>query len=183
MELAIGAFLGICYMWVRGTIKKHSGKARFAEWDISNPENQYRFVQEAHIRPRNPINSEAYKAVYVVVERTIKSIKPRHRLLAEVSLGSFLGTTGRASEKAQKRAFNSFNSKRVDFLIIDTYGKPKLAIEYHGSGHYLSDDAEQRDAVKRLALERAGIPLLEFQYGVHANEVANKVRWWLTRNE
>ncbi|WP_232309449.1 DUF2726 domain-containing protein [Gluconobacter cerinus] len=61
----------------------------------------------------------------------------------------------------QKQAFSSYSGKRVDFLRIDRYGLPVLVIEYNGTGHDLSGDADDRMAVKRLALQKAGIPLLE----------------------
>lgn len=180
MEFVIGAFFGAIFMWIRGFFKRRSARLHYLEWDISNPENQLKFLKDASLRSRKPINLEAFKAVFIVAEGVINSVTPKHRILAEVSMGSFLGTTGDAPQDAQNRAFKSFNSKRVDFLIIDAYGKPKLAIEYHGTGHYLSDDAKPRDAVKRLALERADIPLLEFHAGVTKAEVENKIRWWLT---
>jgi len=65
--------------------------------------------------------------------------------------------------------------------VIDASGKPKLAIEYHGSGHY-QGNAEDRDAVKRLALKKAGIPLLEISEGATKREVENKVRYWIKNN-
>jgi len=45
-------------------------------------------------------------------------------------------------------------------VIIDRNGYPALAIEYQGSGHY-SAKADERDAVKRAALENAGVPVVE----------------------
>lgn len=181
MDFVTGLFFGAAVMWLRFLLKKKAGQARAAEWDIGNPANQLKFVDAVDLKTRKPINVEAYKAVFVPAEKALADIKPKHRILAEVSMGSFLGTTGRATQKSQDRAFKSFNSKRVDFLIVDAYGEPKLAIEYHGSGHFLSSDAEQRDAVKRLALKNAKVPLLEFNKGVSHTEVANKMRYWLTK--
>ncbi len=155
MDFLIGLVIGAGAIWLRSQWLRQKGKARAAEWDISNPANQLRFVDAVDLKARKPINVEAFKAVFVPAEKVLVEIKPKHRILAEVSMGSFLGTTGRATQKAQDRAFKSFNSKRVDFLIVDAYGEPKLALEYHGSGHFLSSDAEQRDAVKRLALKNA----------------------------
>ncbi|WP_408737301.1 DUF2726 domain-containing protein [Acetobacter pasteurianus] len=70
-------------------------------------------------------------------------------------------TTYDPEDPRQKQAFSSYSGKRVDFLLIDRYGLPVLVIEYHGTGHDLSGDADDRMAVKRLALQKAGIPLLE----------------------
>ena len=63
-------------------------------------------------------------------------------------------------ENERNRAYSAYGSKRVDFLIIDSFGRPAVAIEYHGSGH-LQGNAAARDAVKKRALHKAGIELLE----------------------
>ncbi|WP_052265443.1 DUF2726 domain-containing protein [Ruegeria sp. ANG-R] len=181
MDFLIGLMIGAAAVWLRSKWRAQKVKALAAEWDISDPRNQLKFINAVDLKTRKPINVEAYKAVFAPAEKALEGIKPKHRLLAEVSMGSFLGTTGRAGQKAQDRAFKSFNSKRVDFLIVDAFGEPKLVLEYHGSGHFLSKDAAQRDAVKRLALGSANVPLLEFNEGVSQAEVANKVRYWLTK--
>ena len=156
-------------------------REQFAQFDVRDTANQIRFLEKASLYPRKPINKEAFKTVFAVAERTLAGMDGKYRLLAEVSMGSFLGTSRkRGSQAMQDRAFASINSKRVDFLVIDAFGEPRLVIEYQGSGHY-QDDAEDRDAVKRLALERAGVPLLEIHQGASPAEVANKVRYRLTR--
>lgn len=181
MNFLMGLVIGAAAVWLRSKWRAQKGKAQAAQWDIGDYNNQLRFINAVDLKTRKPINVEAYKAVFAPTEKALAGIKPKHRLLAEVSMGSFLGTTGRAGQKAQDRAFKSFNSKRVDFLIVDAFGEPKLVLEYHGSGHFLSSDAEKRDTVKRLALSNANVPLLEFNEGVSQTEVANKVRYWLTK--
>jgi len=115
------------------------------------------------LRSRKPINAESFRAVYSVLEQSLKPLKPKHRILAEVSLGSFIGTCNKSHrDYASDLAFRSINRKRVDFLIINQVGDPSLAIEYHGSGHF-QGNAESRDAVKRLIFQKVGIPLLEFK--------------------
>ncbi len=79
----------------------------------------------------------------------------------EVGMGAFIKTAYDPKDRQQKAAFSSYNSKRIDFLLIDKGGKPMLAVEYHGTGHDLSNDASDRMEVKRLALRRAGVALLE----------------------
>ncbi|BCK77121.1 hypothetical protein AA0242T_2869 [Acetobacter aceti NRIC 0242] len=76
-------------------------------------------------------------------------------------MGGFIRTTYDPEDPRQKQAFSSYSGKRVDFLLIDRFGNPVLAVEYNGSGHDLSGDADARMAVKRLALQKADIPLLE----------------------
>ena len=49
---------------------------------------------------------------------------------------------------------------RLDFVVMDAWGYPVLAVAYQGRGHHRGH-AVQCDAVKRAGLERAGIVLLE----------------------
>ena len=63
-------------------------------------------------------------------------------------------------EEKEKRAFNSFNSKRADFLIANWKREPVAVIEYHGSGHGTDEKTLKRDKVKQLTLEKAGVPLI-----------------------
>lgn len=137
-----------------------SRKLRFEQNDVSNPENQIRFISQTGLRATSPVNKEAVRVLYAL-EEWIKANRSGWRLSFEVGLGAFIKTNDGQDELSVQQAFSSYNSKRVDFLLIDNYGAPMLAVEYHGSGHYLSDDAEARMQVKRLALSRAGIPLVE----------------------
>ncbi|RJF85319.1 DUF2726 domain-containing protein [Sphingomonas cavernae] len=82
-----------------------------------------------------------------------------------MAMGAFLKTADNVDGHLSDAAFSAVNSKRVDFLLIDDQGWPRLAIEYHGSGHNLDPKAEGRMAVKRLALEKANIPLVEVPEG------------------
>ncbi len=91
----------------------------------------------------------------------------RYSLAFQISMGEFLATpeptpdSSAADEDLNNRGFRSINSKRSDFLIYTRPDfLPALVIEYHGPGHY-QGNALARDAVKRAALKRAGIPLLE----------------------
>jgi hypothetical protein len=51
-----------------------------------------------------------------------------------------------------------------DFLLVDENCHPRQAIEYQGGGHH-QGDAAARDAVKKEALRRAGIPYHEVVAG------------------
>ncbi|MBK0022923.1 DUF2726 domain-containing protein [Brucella pseudogrignonensis] len=129
--------------------------------DITKHENQLRFLSECSIYATRPVNREAALNVLYELQNWISSHRPTWRVGFEVAMGSFIKTEKWQAEAIKDRAFRSYNSKRVDFLLIDNYGKPMLAVEYNGTGHDLSADAASRMAVKRCALERAGIPLLE----------------------
>ena len=70
----------------------------------------------------------------------IKEEYPSFRLFPQVSMGEFLRST-------EANAYYAINSKRVDFLIIDPYGEPKVVVEYQGAGHY-QQNSEERDLIK-----------------------------------
>jgi hypothetical protein len=74
------------------------------------------------------------------------------RVMAQVSLGEVLSSP-------DARAYSAINSKRVDVLIVSRRGDPILAVEYHGHGHY-QGTAAARDAVKKEALRKAGVPYI-----------------------
>ncbi|CAM3177524.1 DUF2726 domain-containing protein [Komagataeibacter xylinus] len=130
------------------------------EHDLSDPQNQLRFIDECSLKAVPSVNREAVRVLYAIDE-WIKVCQPDWRFAFEVAMGSFIKTPYAPDDQRQKRAFNSYSGKRVDFLLIDRFGNPVLVVEYNGSGHDLSGDADARMAVKRLALQKAGIPLLE----------------------
>lgn len=135
--------------------------------DIKNTDNQLRFIGSCELYAVPPVNKEASKVLYALTN-WIKSNRKDWRLSFEVGMGAFIRTAKNGDDAVGSAAFSSFNSKRVDFLLVDRFGQPKLVIEYHGSGHHLSPDAPARMEVKRLALSRAGIPLVEIPR--HASE-------------
>ena len=90
-------------------------------------------------------------------------------LAPEVSMGAFLEARHRKPGLAEA-ARRAFAQKRVDFLLTDRAARPLCAVEYHGSGHWQGDAAD-RDSTKRLALERAGLPLVEVPTGWSWEEV------------
>ncbi|WP_298285220.1 DUF2726 domain-containing protein [Acidocella sp.] len=135
-------------------------KKYFEENDLKDTENQMKFINQCELYAVRPVNTEAVQVLYALDE-WIHIYEPTWRLSFEVSMGAFIKTSNEYEDRLRDAAFSSYNSKRVDFLLIDRFGKPQLAVEYHGTGHDLSDDAADRMAVKRLALQKAGIPLIE----------------------
>lgn len=129
-----------------------------------------RFINQCNLRAVPPVNREAVKVLYALDE-WIKKYQPEWRFAFEVSMGSFIKTDYLPEDPHQKQAFSAYSSKRVDFLVIDRFGEPVFVIEYNGSGHNLSGDADGRMAVKRLALEKAGIPLLEIAENTSKSEI------------
>lgn len=141
---------------IRAKLQRRKWARVRQEADLSDTNNQLRFVAEADFSKKPIMSKEAYY-VFNTVEQFIKERNQGHRILPEVCLGSVLWCN-EASE--DHRAFKSINSKRLDIGIIDKFGNLRLAIEYQGGGHW-QGNARGRDAVKRLALQKAGIPLLE----------------------
>ncbi|WP_306302751.1 DUF2726 domain-containing protein [Aureimonas sp. N4] len=107
-----------------------------------------------------PVNKEAQR-VLDSLDAWIGEHRPDWRVSFEVAMGAFVRTAYNPRDWRQRAAFRSYNSKRVDFLVVDGAGEPRLVVEYHGTGHDLSGDAAERMSVKRTVLERVGIPLAE----------------------
>jgi hypothetical protein len=79
------------------------------------------------------------------------------RLHPQASMDEFL-TAGDGGLK--DKVFRAFNARRVDFLICDWSSKPLLIIEHQGTGHR-KGNWRLHDAVKRVVLGLAGLPLTE----------------------
>lgn len=116
---------------------------------------------------RRLMNKTEYR-VFRILETVTKQNAFNHRVMAQVSLGEVLASD-------DDEAFWCVNSKRVDMLVIDTYGAPVIAVEVQGSGHY-QGNANMRDAVKKEALEQAGIKFVEVFDGETDADVTAKLR-------
>lgn len=57
-------------------------------------------------------------------------------------------------------AFNAISRKRLDYLLTNSANQPVCALEFQGGGHW-QGGSRKRDAVKKSALARAGLPLIE----------------------
>lgn len=114
--------------------------------------DQLRLVMAAPFK-RTRLLSKSELAVFKVIEAHLPTCGPGLRLMAQPSLGEFV-------ETPDLQAYRAINARRVDMLVIDTFGLPVVAIEHQGSGHYQAD-AAARDAIKREVLRKAGIEYLE----------------------
>ncbi len=110
---------------------------------------------------RRPVLNKTEFRVFAVVEGKIAELKRGHRVMAQVSLGEVLCTDPAITTDSAGRAFAAINAKRLDIAVIDRSGLLVLAIEVQGAGHYQGNGAYLRDAVKREALRRAGVEMLE----------------------
>jgi hypothetical protein len=152
--LMLAAVSGVLIWRWRVLLRKTDASGLFVESDMLHA------VRRTPLYAVRPVNKEAVRVMYALDE-WVASRNPDWRIGFEVSMGAFVKTAGDLGEREQHIAFRAYNSKRVDFLLINRFGYPVLAVEYHGSGHDLSGDAGRRMEMKRLVCKQAGIPLVE----------------------
>lgn len=126
----------------------------------ARPVSQPEALGNVKFTRRALMNRTEYR-VFATVEGAVARTRRGFRVMAQTSLGEVLRTDAPSTDKDARRAYAVINSKRLDIAIIDRSGLLVLAIEVQGSGHHLSDDTFIRDAVKREALRRAGVEMLE----------------------
>jgi len=132
-----------------------------------DPNEQIRHVLKADYRTRKVMNRSEY-AVFAETRRLLERLGGGHHVFPQVPLGQILQTPCSEASRA-------VNAKRLDLLIVDAVGLPATAIEYHGGGHF-QGDAIQRDRIKKVALERAGIPLIELYEDWSPDALAESLR-------
>lgn len=110
--------------------------------------NQLACVMSAEFSAR-PLLNRPEATLFKALDAAVIARHPGWQVMAQVSLGEFLGSP-------DKDAYWAVNSKRVDFALMDPDACVKHAIEYQGSGHH-QGTAAARDAVKKEALRKAGI--------------------------
>jgi len=115
--------------------------------DIDN--HFMKMVKSSSYSAQKLVNFSESKVYWNLVDLT----KGQYMVFSQVSLGEILKTPN-------KEGYRAVNSKRVDFLLCDKKFNPVAAIEYQGSGHY-KGNSKVRDEIKRIALEDAGIELVE----------------------
>ena len=148
---------------------------------LGDPTAQMEFISKVDFKPRPLLNRSEYK-ILRILEEVSQDIPGGHRVMAQTSLGEVLAPQMASGSKAARDlAFRSINSKRLDFLVIDGYGMPVLAVEYQGHGHY-NDRTFMHDAVKREAVRKAGIRFLEIRAEYDAMDLENEIRKALLSN-
>ncbi len=112
--------------------------------------DQLKAVMAAKFMPR-PLLNRPEAAVFKALDAAVIARNPGWQVMAQVSLGEFLGSS-------DKDAFAAINSKRVDFALMDEQACVRHVIEYQGTGHHQAGGAAAaRDAVKKEAVRKAGI--------------------------
>ncbi len=148
---------------------------------LGEPTAQMEFISKVDFEPRPLLNQAEYR-ILRILEKVAQDIPGGHRVMSQTSLGQVLAPQlASASKEARDLAFRSINSKRLDFLLIDAYGMPVLAVEYQGHGHF-GDRTFMRDAVKRESLRKAGIRLLEVPAEYDAEDLERDIRKALLSN-
>jgi hypothetical protein len=122
-----------------------------------------------------PLLNRSEARLLPLLESIVRSGKSGHRVMAQTALGEVIRpASGGVQKDVQDEAYASINSKRLDFAIIDRFGILKLAIEYQGHDHYRATSF-MRDAVKREALRKAGVPMLEVTAEFQRDDVIRDV--------
>ena len=128
--------------------------------NIADPATQMRFVAKVGFI-RQPLLNREEQPLLALLEKTVRGVDQGYRVMAQTSLGEVLKPKpGTGSAQDRHMAFKSINSKRLDFAIFDKAGRLMAAVEYQGSGHY-QETSFMRDAVKREALRKAGVTMIE----------------------
>ena len=162
-----GLMLGIVMLLAEFALKKKQ-KVKELETDLASARAQIAtlkshgadLVQRVGWRPQRLMNKPEFR-LYRTLEQMVAQGGAGHRVFAQVSCGEFLEVAYRADLKdIANDAWHCLNRKRVDFLIIDRWGMPVAAIEYHGEGHF-QGNAQDRDHAKRVACQAAGIRFVE----------------------
>jgi hypothetical protein len=117
---------------------------------------KYKFERQ---RLFNYTEEKIFNLLIEIIDNHAKGI---YRINGQTSLGEILKCNDRV-------AYNAINSKRVDFLIIDTEHMPIAAIEANGTGHY-QNNALERDEIKRAAIESAGIKYIALRKNENPRE-------------
>lgn len=143
--------------------------------DISDPKAQMEVVAQVEFEPQRLLNQGEYQLL-LLIESVVRELNCGLRVMAQTSMGEILRPRkGSAASYNCDLAYRSINSKRLDFLVINADRIPVLAIEYQGEGHY-RPRSFMRDAVKREALRKAKIELLEVRSDYDTAELTRRVR-------
>jgi len=129
---------------------------------------QLKVVMGANFAPRALLNKPE-RRLLSCIESVLTAECPGYRAMGQVSLGEILSSP-------EKDAYFAINAKRVDLLIVDPACRPVCAIEFQGTGHHVGPNAAARDAVKKEALRRAGLRMVEVVSGDTPSQVRQIVR-------
>lgn len=155
-------------------------------------ERQLALVQGASNIKAAAIFNTGETEIFYGAGRALREVFPGSgwSLHGQVSLGELMETACSDCERVPRQflpdriehcsrcrqTYGAFNAKRIDLVICDNAGVPRLAIEHQGAGHIDRSSPERerqsllRNDVKKQALASAGIRLLETDRGMRREE-------------
>lgn len=155
--------------------RKPKPKADTDENNVTDPRVQMTYVSKVDFQTKRLLNKEEYP-ILLILEEIAREIGNGYRVMAQVSLGEVLDVNKASGTDVERdRAFRSINSKRLDFAVFDKMGFMVVAVEYQGSGHY-HQNGFMRDAVKREAIRKAGVHMIEIEAKHDPVETARRIK-------
>lgn len=145
-------WLMVFTMFVFITLKKARPEAKGNKKSISNGYQVTLFSKR--------LINKSEEDLFYAIKRFIADSSIDAHVFTQVSYGEFIGTKG----KDAFAAFNTFNSKRADFVIVDYEFNPVVVVEYHGEGHFKGTNMEKSDGIKYAACKAAGIKHLVIHF-------------------
>lgn len=130
--------------------------------EVNNDKNKTHTVNGGYsvsLHKKRLIN-RSEERLFELLNKLIVENKIKVYIFTQVSYGEIIGTSG----KDAFAAFQTFNSKRADFLIVDYAFNPIFVVEYHGEGHFKGADMTRSDGIKQAACKGAGIGYLAIHY-------------------
>ena len=139
---------------------------------MNDPKNQMEAISLVKFERTRILNASEAQLL-PILEAVVTDAGLGHRVMAQTSLGELIRPiSGDKSKWARANA--SINSKRLDFAIVNSKGYLAVAVEYQGSGHY-HNQSFIRDAVKREALRKAGVPMIEVAKSFNATRLKEEL--------
>jgi len=143
--------------------KVEEPKPAYSSPPLSRVARQIESISRAEVSPRALLNKGEIDMYWALVRHVDSS---SFIVCPQTVMGEFL-RTGR-------EAFYTINSKRVDFCIVDRKWNPVCVVEVDGSGHFVGREAGQRNAVKQIALTKAGIKCCAYNGNESISEFLQK---------
>jgi len=164
--------LGLILLLMTVRSKSRTGRRKSS---LSDPTTQMHYVSKAQFRKTKLLNIEESR-ILPILEHVASAANSGLRVMAQTSLAELIRPTGQDIDRKDKlAAFSSIHSKRIDFAIIDKQGFLACAIEYNGTDHF-TETSHLRDAVKREAIRKAGVPFVAIEAHASQETVENQVR-------
>lgn len=125
---------------------------------------------------RRPVQNEGEDHLFAAIEAELS--RTTCRVHPQVPLSQMVQGRGGRDFPPLSRWYLQ---RRPDMVVVDQRGRPLVAIEYDGPGHYGETNwdrqrTEESDRLKAALLERAGIGLLRIRKGWSRRQLASQLR-------